>query len=41
MQGSSEEKVIVIDESATFREHAANWIYSAITRASKQLVVVR
>ena len=41
MQGSQADRVLVIDESSTFREHAARWIYTAATRAAKQLVVVR
>lgn len=40
-QGSEFEKVLLIDESSAFREHSAQWMYTAVTRASKQLVVVR
>ena len=39
-QGSEYERVIVIDESSTFREHAARWLYTACTRASQKLVLV-
>lgn len=40
-QGSEFDGVLVIDESATFREQAPRWLYTAVTRAAKQLVVVR
>jgi exodeoxyribonuclease V len=40
-QGSQWDKVLVLDESSVFREHAANWLYSSVTRAAKQLIVVR
>jgi exodeoxyribonuclease V len=40
-QGSEWAKVLVVDESTTFREHAMNWLYTAVTRASKKLVLVR
>lgn len=40
-QGSAWENVLVIDESSTFREHAMNWLYTAATRASQRLVLVR
>lgn len=40
-QGSEWPRVIVVDESQTFREHAARWLYTAVTRASKNLVVVQ
>lgn len=41
MQGSAAEKILVWDEGYAFREHADKWRYTAITRASKQLVYVR
>jgi exodeoxyribonuclease-5 len=40
-QGSQADRVLVVDESSAFREHAARWQYTAITRAAKQLVLVR
>lgn len=39
-QGSQWENVVVFDESATFREDAPRWLYTAITRAAKKLTVV-
>ena len=38
-QGSEWDNVIVIDESTMFREHATRWIYTAVTRAAKQLTI--
>jgi ATP-dependent exoDNAse (exonuclease V) alpha subunit len=40
-QGSEYDRVLVIDESSVFREHASRWLYTAATRAKEQLVVVR
>jgi exodeoxyribonuclease-5 len=40
-QGSEYDKVVVIDESNAFREHPAQWLYTAVTRAAKRLVLVR
>lgn len=40
-QGSEADDVLVIDESSTFRESAAQWLYTACTRAAKRLVLVR
>jgi exodeoxyribonuclease-5 len=40
-QGSEWARVVVVDESAVFKEHPAQWLYTAITRASKNLVLVR
>lgn len=40
-QGSEYDRVLLVDESNTFREQSARWLYTAITRAAKQLVVVR
>lgn len=40
-QGSEYDHVVVVDESSTFREHAPNWLYTAVTRASKRLVLVQ
>lgn len=39
-QGSQWENVIVFDESGTFREARANWLYTAITRASDRITIV-
>lgn len=40
-QGSQWPRVIVFDQSACFRQNAARWLYTAITRASKYLTVIR
>lgn len=40
-QGSSWPNVLVFDESATFGYNASRWKYTALTRASKQLVIVQ
>jgi len=40
-QGSQWPGVVVFDESATFREDAPRWLYTAITRASDRVIVVR
>lgn len=40
-QGSEFPRVLLVDESSTFREHSAQWLYTAITRASRQLVLVQ
>lgn len=40
-QGSQYRDVLVIDESATFRNDAAKWLYTAVTRASHELVLAR
>ncbi len=40
-QGSQFDNVLVIDESDCFRQHAARWLYTAITRAAKTVTVVR
>ncbi len=39
-QGSQWDDVVVLDESGSFREHARRWLYTAITRASKSLLVL-
>ena len=39
-QGSQWEDVIVYDQSAAFRENAARWLYTAITRAAERLTVI-
>ena len=40
-QGSQWDRVMVLDQSSVFREHATKWLYTAITRAAEQVVVVR
>jgi len=40
-QGSQWDDVICYDESQTFREDAAKWLYTAITRPAKTVTVVR
>ena len=40
-QGSEWGRVVVVDESRTFREHSARWLYTAVTRAAKHLVLVQ
>jgi len=39
-QGSQWPRVVVIDESASFRKDASRWLYTAITRASERLEVL-
>lgn len=39
-QGSQWDNVLVLDESSAFREDAARWKYTAITRASERLTMV-
>ncbi len=39
-QGSQWDSVLVIDESGAFREHAARWLYTALTRAAKRVTLV-
>jgi exodeoxyribonuclease V len=40
-QGSEFDKVLVIDESGVFGEDRHKWLYTAITRAKKKLVILR
>lgn len=40
-QGSEWDRVLVIDESFCFRSNARKWLYTAITRAASEVVVVR
>lgn len=40
-QGSQWDKVMVIDESSAFRQSKKQWLYTAITRAAKQVTIVR
>lgn len=39
-QGSQWDSVLVLDESASFREHRDRWLYTAITRAAERVTVV-
>lgn len=39
-QGSSWDNVLVFDESRAFREDAAKWLYTAVTRAAERVTVV-
>jgi len=40
-QGSQWDHVVAYDESATFGAAASRWLYTAVTRASKQLTLIR
>ena len=40
-QGSEWPTVLLIDESACFREHRWRWLYTGLTRAAQRVVVVR
>lgn len=39
-QGSAWPSVVVINEARSFRQHARNWLYTALTRASEKVTVV-
>jgi exodeoxyribonuclease-5 len=39
LQGSQVESALIFDESSTFREHAKNWLYTAITRAIDKVTI--
>jgi ATP-dependent exoDNAse (exonuclease V) alpha subunit len=39
-QGSQWDNVYLFDESYAFREHRARWLYTALTRAARQVTVV-
>lgn len=39
-QGSQWDSVLVVDESACFREHKFRWLYTAITRAVERVTIV-
>lgn len=39
-QGSQWDDVLVFDESGAFREHARNWLYTAVTRAAEKVTVL-
>jgi exodeoxyribonuclease-5 len=40
-QGSQWDYVFVFDESAVFRENAARWLYTALTRAAERVTIVK
>lgn len=40
-QGSEADFVVVIDESNSFPAESAKWLYTAITRAKKKLIIIR
>jgi exodeoxyribonuclease-5 len=40
-QGSQWDGVVVVDESACFRDNRWRWLYTAVTRAAEKLVLVR
>jgi ATP-dependent exoDNAse (exonuclease V) alpha subunit len=40
-QGSQWDKVCLVDESWCFREQRDCWMYTGMTRAAKQLTIVR
>ena len=40
-QGSQWDKLLVLDESASFRADRNRWLYTAITRAAEQLILVQ
>ena len=39
-QGSEFDDVVVIDESYAFRSNAMRWLYTAVTRAKKRLILI-
>lgn len=40
-QGSQWDSVVLLDESQTFGQNARRWLYTAVTRASEKICVVR
>ncbi len=40
-QGSQWDRLVLFDESFMFREHSRRWLYTGVTRAANQLVLVR
>ncbi|MEZ5895776.1 MAG: AAA family ATPase [Parvularculaceae bacterium] len=40
-QGSQWDNVVLFDESYAFRDHAARWLYTGVTRAAERLTLVR
>ena len=40
-QGSQFGKVVLFDESDCFRAYKKQWLYTAITRASEKLIIIK
>jgi len=40
-QGSEWPEVTIIDDSGSFREDASRWLYTALTRASERVTLLR
>ena len=40
-QGSEFESIVIFDESYCFKEDKNRWLYTAVTRAKKNLIIVR
>lgn len=40
-QGSQWDHIVLFDESYAFREHQKRWLYTALTRAAEQVIVVQ
>lgn len=40
-QGSEFDNAVVFDESYAFKEDASRWLYTAVTRAKKKLILIR
>ena len=40
-QGSEFDNAVIFDESFCFKEDKARWLYTAITRAKKNLLIIR
>lgn len=40
-QGSQWDKVLVFDESKVFQKDSCKWLYTAVTRAAKELTIIR
>jgi len=40
-QGSQWDRVVILDESKVFREAARKWLYTGITRAAKDVVIIK
>ena len=40
-QGSQWDAIVLFDESRAFKEHRTRWLYTGITRAAREIIVVR
>jgi exodeoxyribonuclease-5 len=40
-QGSQWDRVLIFDESGAFRQDASKWLYTAVTRAAKNVTILR